>query len=196
MGSNLRCVTLCQLFNLSELQEMENENLKSTLRKKHTAQGYEGIKYIKQGDAHRARGTASDAVSTQCSCSVYDHTGLLLFREPGGLSGVADFVSEASRRPGPAPGMGRSGQRRAWRQTTGRTRLPARRAGGGKRAEERQETASSPHPWRPSPAKTPNRPQSHAGTPDPELAVVPASLVHGNLTGQAGLGVWSHVHGL
>lgn len=50
MGSNLRCVTLCQLFNLSELQEMENENLKSTLRKNHTAQGYEGIKYIKQGD--------------------------------------------------------------------------------------------------------------------------------------------------
>ena len=44
MGSNLRCVTLCKLFNHSELQEMENENLKSTLRKKHTAQGYEGIK--------------------------------------------------------------------------------------------------------------------------------------------------------
>lgn len=102
MGSNLRCVTLCQLFNLSELQEMENENLKSTLRRRHTGQGYEGVKHIKQGDAHRVCGRASDAVSTQCPCSVYGHTGFLLFREPGGLSGVADFVSEASCRPGPA----------------------------------------------------------------------------------------------
>ena len=128
MGSNLKCVPLSELFTLSELQEMEDKNPRSTWRKKNAHCKHHGvIEDAKYDGAHKAR----DAVSTWSVRNVYGLPSFLPVREAGGSSGEADSVSEASPWPGPHSWE----ERRAPRERAEGTHLPEKRVGGGGREQ-------------------------------------------------------------
>lgn len=149
MGSNLKCVPLSELFTLSELQEMEDKNPRSTWRKKNAHCKHHGvIEDAKYDGAHKAR----DAVSTWSVRNVYGLPSFLPVREAGGSSGEADSVSEASPWPGPHSWE----ERRAPRERAEGTHLPEKRVGGGGRGQKRAHLPT-PTPSQPKPPSGPSR---------------------------------------